>query len=120
MRILITFIFVATLIPVAFSIFLTADTSGWDAQWVTIWNLLPLFAILVVLSIVAGWVVMKRRGGGGMAFAPLFLMPGVNEALMTYTAEIAVTLGMIVAGVAAVRTVRQKRLARSALPDEAA
>jgi hypothetical protein len=116
MRILITFVFVATLIPVAISLFLDADTSGWDAQWVTIWDLLPLFAILVILSIVAGWVVMRRRGGS-MAFAPVFLVPGVSQALTLYTAEIAVAVGMSIVGVAAIRQIRNR--ARSELSDPA-
>jgi hypothetical protein len=108
-KILINFVFIAALIPVAVGLMLAVDTSGWDATWVTIWNLLPLFAILAVLAIVAGFVYMKRGGFG--AFVPAWLIPGVPEAFALYTAEIAVFAGVAVISVWAIR--RMRRIGRS-------
>lgn len=104
-KILMTLIFVAALIPVGISIFLSADTSGWDATWVTLWDLAPLFAILAVVAIVAGFVIIRRGGFG--AIVPIWMIPGVSE----YTAEIAFAMGVAVIGIVAIR--RMRRLARS-------
>lgn len=104
-QILMTLIFVAALIPVGISIFLSTDTSGWDATWVTLWDLAPLFAILAVVAIVAGFVVIRRGGFG--AVLPVWMVPGVE----TYTAEIALAMGVGLIGIFAIRQMR--RMARS-------
>lgn len=109
-KVLVTAIFVATLIPVAISLFLGVDTSGWDATWVTIWDLLPLFAILIALALFAGMIILRRRGGIG-AFAPVWFIPGVSETVLMHTAETALALGVALAGTYAIR--RMRRLARS-------
>lgn len=104
-KILMTLIFVAALIPVGISIFLTADTSGWDPTWVTLWDLAPLFAILAVVAIVASFVLIRRGGFG--AILPIWMVPGVNE----YTAEIAIAMGIGLIAIFAIRKAR--KLARS-------
>lgn len=107
-KVLITAIFVASLIPVAIGLFLGVDTSGWDASWVTIWNLLPLFAILIALALFAAMIVIRRGGIG--AFAP-FVIPGGAEWFFTHTSEIALTAAVVLAGTYAIRNMR--KLARS-------
>lgn len=109
--ILMTLIFVAALIPVGIAIFLGTDTSGWDPTWVTLWNLAPLFAILAVVAIVAGFVVVRRGGFG--AILPVWMVPGVNE----YMAEIALAMGVGLIAIYAVRTMR--KLARSDMSEAA-
>jgi uncharacterized BrkB/YihY/UPF0761 family membrane protein len=37
---------VALVIPIAINIFGDVDTSGWDANLVLIWDIIPLFALL--------------------------------------------------------------------------
>jgi hypothetical protein len=108
-KVLITAIFVAALIPVAISLFLGVDTSSWDATWVTIWNLLPLFVILIALALFVGMIVLRRGGFG--AFAPVWFIPGVSEAFALYTAEIALTSAVVLVGTLTIR--RMRRLARS-------
>lgn len=107
-KILIFFVLAATLIPVAITLMVAVDTSSWDSSWVTIWNLLPLFAILVTLAVVAGWVAYKR---GMFGFAPLWLVPDFNGFFVGHMSEIALVAGVAVIAIAYIR--RMRRLARS-------
>lgn len=55
MTVALSIIFVAALIPTAFSQFFSADTSGWDAGTVALWAIIPLAVLaLIVLKYVGG------------------------------------------------------------------
>lgn len=46
------------LIPVALSMFYGANTTGWDADVLTVWGLIPIF---VVLGLALYFIVSRRR-----------------------------------------------------------
>lgn len=43
-----TLILVAILLPIGIAVYLDTNTTGWDTIWVTVWDLIPLMAILAV------------------------------------------------------------------------
>jgi hypothetical protein len=46
------------LIPVALSMFYSANTTGWDADVLTVWGLIPIFVVLGL----ALYFIVRRRG----------------------------------------------------------
>lgn len=48
-------ILVANLLPTAIDQIVGVDTSAWGSTEVAIWDLLPLFLVLVPLAVFAGW-----------------------------------------------------------------
>lgn len=48
----------SALIPVALSLFYDANTTGWDADVITIWGLIPIF---VVLGLALYFIMRSRR-----------------------------------------------------------
>lgn len=59
-------IMIAVGIPIAMTFFTDADTTGWQSQWITIFNNLPTIIMVVVLLAVLLIVVVTARGKKGM------------------------------------------------------
>lgn len=72
-RILITAVLVVALVPVAISLFLGVDTSGWDPTWVTIWDLIPMLIIVIIVVLFIGMMILRSRGA--FALSPVMLAP---------------------------------------------
>ncbi len=55
-------IVLATVLPVAFDTFYTANTTAWETSVTSLWALVPLFAIIgVIVALVA--VAVGKKGG---------------------------------------------------------
>lgn len=73
MKILITSVLVVALIPVVIQLFIGVDTSGWDPAIVTLWELLPLIAVVTVLILFIGIGIARHRGA--FALIPVWAIP---------------------------------------------
>lgn len=51
---------VAVAVPIAISRLSSANTTGWSSDVVAIWDMLPIFAVLAVLVLIAAYVKGKR------------------------------------------------------------
>ena len=53
-------ILIAFLIPVAINQFVDANTTTWNAEWISLWNVIPIFVFLgIVIAII--FLAVKRK-----------------------------------------------------------
>lgn len=53
---------IAILVPLGLTTLLDVDTTGWPTLMITIWDFVPIMAILGVLLAVIGFATVKIRG----------------------------------------------------------
>ena len=52
----------AILLPIALGQFASRDTSGWNSQWVSMWNILPVVGMVGVLIYFISTAIQKKKG----------------------------------------------------------
>lgn len=57
----IALIVMAVLVPVAINEFVSANTTGWNSTWVTVWNIMPIFAFLAFLLAIIALAMKGKR-----------------------------------------------------------
>lgn len=57
----IALLLISLLLPVGLDEIADANTTEWDSAVESIWDILPIMAILIPLGIFAGWVISSMR-----------------------------------------------------------
>lgn len=57
MVVTIGFIFLGYVMPIGLDAFFNANTSNWTSSVTNIWDILPIFGVLVILGVLVGFVI---------------------------------------------------------------
>ena len=74
-----TLVFIGALVPIGIAFLINADTSGWDPNLVTLWELLPIIGVITLFGAIlsfGAYQVGKKRGV--FAIAPIWAVPNIE------------------------------------------